>query len=400
MSNENNKKNVINCHTNTLGSEYVGILINSQENRMELYLPIGYEYPNNKIVLNKENKQNIKNLIRLLAKKTEYGYEKNKNIQTDFDIFSAIMVLDDYMKYGLYKQTIKETKIKSNGRNNWKKTIQYPQLYTEEQVIYTNLWKDKINYFAEKEIQDIQEYCLSVISDEIGVFWGINYGKIKRKYSKLESEIILEKELKSINEDKKIEMLTHIYNFVNNSNFDKIQKESYLIKFKEFQYIWEDLINVIGISKKEREEYNPRAMYCNLIDNSEYPISIKVTRPDCIVINAQNLEEYIFVLDAKYYQIGEYPNENDIFKQVRYGEYVYNERNEENKTIINAFILPNHLEEEKVRVENYYAKLKKGTKMQSYEKIYIVYVDTQELINNTEKTMKKVLNDLIEKFKI
>ena len=392
------KNNIeIEYKTNTAGNEYVGINLN-KNNKLSILLPVGYNEPTEAEKDKKQYKEDIKKLMKLLAKKTNIQYKSIDDTEISFDLGSAIEILEDYLEYGLYKQIEIKSKLNQRGRINWKKTINSPQIYINGNITYNNIYVKNVDYIAEKEIQQIQEYCLSTISTIIGFVWNFTYTNIPKKFNNIEMIELLNEELKNTNQDKKINMLQHLLSFVKNTNFEKLKKGNICLKYKEFNYIWQELVNVLGLATSDKAQYNPKAKYCFWKSNYEdKDIKVNPSIPDTIVKDLKGYEEYVFILDAKYYKIGNFPNEYDIFKQTRYGEYVENilQGKNEKRKIINAFILPNTLNDAKIEIKDFYAKIDKETsKLKSYEKIFLVYVDTRTLISNPEATMYFVLEKL------
>ena len=213
----------------------------------------------------------------------------------------------------------KEVKINAKGKVNWRKTINSQKIFYKNKIIYNDIYVNKTNYFAEKEIQEIQKYCLSKISEMIGFMWDFSFSYFNIDYSKAEMIKLLKQELKETNQDIKIEILNNLIDFIIKTNFEKLKKGNVFIKYKEFQYIWEELVDNIGIKGEEKKEYFPKARYYYL-EGQEYKSNIKLQFPDTIV-NRENLK-YIYVLDAKYYPEGSLPEEYSIFKQIRYGQHV------------------------------------------------------------------------------
>lgn len=379
-----------------------GIIL-TKENKIEVRLPIGFRY-DKKEEDTEEFKKVIRKFIKLVSKKYEISGEENIDDEdNNFDFISAIKVLENYLQYGLYKQVQKEVKTNAKGKINWKKTINGQKMYVNNKIVYSNIYVNKINYFAEKEIQEIQKYCLNEISKVLSDLWNFNYKYENNRFNKTEMLQILNEELKTTNQDKKIEMLNNMKNFISNTNFKIINKGGDVhLRYKKFEHIWEELVDTLGI--KDKSKYYPRAGYYYLENDKEKKdIKQKVLIPDTII--KEESSEYVYLLDAKYYKIGNLPGEYDIFKQVRYGEYLYEclekefkDKNEKNKlTIINAFVLPN-INTKKVEVQDFYAKLKevKGAKKQkkSYEKIYVVYVDTRSFIESPREVSKIIVEQL------
>lgn len=385
-----NKMKKVNFEICESGKENVGVFI-EQDNSIKVLLPIGYRVVSEDIQ-SEELKKEIRTFLKLLCKSADIEYKGEKQ-KEEFNIISAINVIEDFLEYGLYKQVQRECKLNSKGRINWKRTINTPQLYIDGKMIYQNIYKETINYFAQKEIQDIQKYCLNQISDTIGFLFDFSYNlKPNMEFNETEMIDIINKELKSINEDIKTKMLKDLLDFIANTNFDKIGKNKVYIKYKLFEHIWQELVDVFGI--KGKEEYYPKAGYYSLETDEEVNITVNSQIPDTIIKNYKNYEEYVFVLDAKYYRIKTFPNEYDIFKQIRYGQYAQNKVQKENPNlkVINAFILPNNLGQKIVEIQEFYARLEENKN----EKIYVVYVDTKGLIHNTKEVMGKVIEELVK----
>lgn len=377
----------INYKVNESGKDYVGIYL-KDNNELQIQLPIGYRY-NEEEEENKEFKQDIRKLMKLIAKKTSVGSGEN-TLTSDFCFISAIKVLENYLQYGLYRQTQKEVKINAKGKVNWRKTINSQKIFYKNKIIYNDIYVNKTNYFAEKEIQEIQKYCLSKISEMIGFMWDFSFSYFNIDYSKAEMIKLLKQELKETNQDIKIEILNNLIDFITKTNFEKLKKGNIFIKYKEFQYIWEELVDSIGIKGEEKKEYFPKARYYYL-EGQEYKSNVKLQFPDTI-INRENLK-YIYVLDAKYYPEGSLPEEYSIFKQIRYGQHVNKIKQKE---VINAFVLPKKLEDKNIEINIFGRLLDNNTEseLKSYEKIYVVYVDTKRFISKPKEILQEIIEEL------
>ncbi len=340
-----------------------------------------------------EIKKEIIKLLKLLTKKTYIDYNIEKNVEVNINIFSAINVMEDFFKYGLYQERQKECKLNCKGHINWKRTINIPQLYLNKGILYKNIYKEYINYAFTENIQEIQKYCLLQISKTIGFLFDFSYKpNINKRFKKLQMIEIINSELKKINQDSKIGILNNLLEFIKNTDFEKIAKENIKIKYKEFQYIWQEMIDVVGIKDVEKKEYYPKAGYFYLKDNKiNKSIKVNPQIPDTIIKNYKGYEDYLFILDAKYYSIGKFPNEYDIFKQSRYEQYIKRKLSNNKISIINAFLLPNYLSNEIIHIEDFYAKLE-GEK----EQIYVAYIDTKTLMSSPEKVMNNMIRELVK----
>ena len=353
------------------------VKIGEKKNILEVHLPIGYS---------KEeiSNQDIKRILKLIAKQENRDIEKQKR-QNMFPILIAEKIIQNFLQYGLYKEKEEVVDLHSKGKINWKKTINYKQPFLNNKIIYANIFRKHTNYFIEGQVQEIQKWCLSYISKVVGIFFSFKYPNVNLNYGKKQMISILENALSQTNQDEQLETLKLLKDFIKQVNFLEVEENHTGIKSRRFEYVWQDLIDTIGIEDKYK--YLPQAQYYNL-DGKPFNYSVKPLLPDTIV-EGQN--EKIYVLDAKYYRIGHLPDQYNIFKQVRYGEYV--NIVSEKKDIINAFILPANLGPNNIVVKGY-AKLEKSASNNDYEKILVCYVDTRSLITEPEAVMQKVLEKL------
>ena len=348
------------------------VKIGEKKNVLEVHLPIGYS---------KEeiSNQDIKRILKLIAKQENRDIEKQKK-QNMFPILIAEKIIQNFLQYGLYKEKEEVVDLHSKGKINWKKTINYKQPFLNNKIIYANIFRKHTNYFIEGQVQEIQKWCLSYISKVVGIFFSFRYPNVNLNYGKKQMISILENALSQTNQDEQLEILKLLKDFIKQVNFLEVEENHTGIKSHRFEYVWQDLIDTIGIEDKYK--YLPQAQYYNL-DGKPFNYSVKPLLPDTIV-EGQNGK--IYVLDAKYYRIGHLPDQYNIFKQVRYGEYV--NIVSEKKDIINAFILPANLGHNNIAVKGY-AKLEKSNSNNDYEKILVCYVDTKSLIAEPEAVMQK-----------
>ena len=353
------------------------VKIGEKKNVLEVHLPIGYS---------KEeiSNQDIKRILKLIAKQENRDIEKQKK-QNMFPILIAEKIIQNFLQYGLYKEKEEVVDLHSKGKINWKKTINYKQPFLNNKIIYANIFRKHTNYFIEGQVQEIQKWCLSYISKVVGIFFSFRYPNVNLNYGKKQMISILENALSQTNQDEQLETLKLLKDFIKQVNFLEVEENHTGIKSHRFEYVWQDLIDTIGIEDKCK--YLPQAQYYNLEDKP-FNYSVKPLLPDTIV-EGQNGK--IYVLDAKYYRIGHLPDQYNIFKQVRYGEYVNIVSGR--KDIINAFVLPANLGPNNIAVKGY-AKLEKSNSNNDYEKILVCYVDTKSLIAEPEAVMQKVLDTI------
>ena len=391
----------------------VGIRItrNEEIEKLTVIFPIGYNIENENtsegIEYKEKYNKDIKSLIECLSMKL-INDEENKNIK--FSFVSAIQLIQDFQKIGLYKENIVEENKDNSGKIDWKKTINSSnnKLLWKNSNMLQEIYFKKINYNYQGKIQQIQKYCLGFISMVIGPFYNFNYPKFQKPASDSEMIKIIEKEILKTNVDNKVAFLTHLKNFIMESNCIDVNINSrQVIEFgtKKFYNVWERLVDKKFGGIKDLRKYNPKAIYLNkklqIIQDTKHRIN--PSRPDTIIDYKNNDE--IIILDAKYYKIGNLPGEYDINKQLRYAEYCAKQKFNKNKNIVyNIFILPNHINLEEpyfiesfATNENYYDVFKSKDEILDGRKIVAVcYVDTKKLILMPNSYWKNELDNMLE----
>lgn len=378
----------VNYYVRKNGMDFVGI--DALHDELNVYLPIGYSNIEEKDI-------DIKKFIRLLAKETKIKEEYSKS---NFNFITCLKIVDDYYNHGLYKQSQKKKIINGKGNTNWQRTIHLKQTYLNDKIIYTNLVNEYIDYKTEKEVQTIQEYCLSIISECLGNVLCFSYPKRVRTYSDKEMMNILNQEIKTTNEDIKILVLNNLINFIKDENIKALEKGKISIKYKRFEYIFQNLVDYYGLRIEEKKDYYPKAIYKDWTTGEKK--KCYESYPDTIIDLPQEYNE-IFLLDAKYHGVNNengllknYPNEYEIFKQHRYKNYLQKQLKNERKNCVikNAFVIPKQLQNSKAKMEDFYAISSDLEEEGIDERIYIIYVDTKSLIIDTKGTMKKVMDIL------
>ena len=390
----------------------VGIRItkNEETEKLTVIFPIGYSLGtiDEEIEYKEDYNNDIKYLIQCLSMKLDNS-EMSKKI--DFSFISAIQLIQDYKKIGLYKENIIEEIRENPGKPNWKKTINSSnnKILWQNKRILQEIFYKKINYNYQGKIQQIQKYCLGFISMVIGPFYKFNYPKFQKPASNGEMLKIIEEEILKTNVDDKKLFLNHLRNFITDSNcIDLNINNRQVIEFgtKKFHNIWEKLVDRKFGGIGDLKKYNPQAIYLNKelkpLQNLQHKVS--PSRPDTIIDYKSDKE--IIIIDAKYYKIGNLPGEYDINKQLRYAEYCAKQKfnkEDEKGTVYNIFILPNVINEDKpynieafASNENYYESFEKNIETIDGRKIVAVcYVDTKKLISASDSYWKEELDNML-----
>lgn len=392
----------------------VGIKITKNEGREKLTVifPIGYNIENKnineEIQYKEEYKNDVRSLIQCLSMKLN-----NDEMESEkkFSFISAIQLIQDFQKIGLYKENEIEENKEASGKIDWKNTVNNSnnKLFWQKSRILPEIFYKKINYNYQGKIQQIQKYCLGFVSMVIGPFYNFNYPKFQKPSSDSEMLKIIEEEMQKTNIDNKKMALAHLKNFITESNCININiNNKQVIEFgtKKFHNIWEEIVDKKFGGISDLKKYNPKAMYLNkqLQELHDTQHRIDSSRPDTIIDYKE--DKGIIILDAKYYKIGNLPGEYDINKQLRYAEYCakqYSNNDEENKIVYNIFILPNSINEDKpyniesfATNENFYESFMEKKEIIDGRKIVAVcYVDTKKFILSSDSYWKKMLDDIL-----
>lgn len=385
----------------------VGIRITKNANREKLTVifPIGYRLDgistdNGEFKYDKSlHLQDVKTLIKCLSMKVQGSDEEDSN----FSFISAIQVMQDFQTNGLYREDNIEESLNDSGKIDWKKTINNNDnmLFWQKMNFLPNIFYKKTNYNYQGKIQQIQKYCLGLISYTIGAFYNFTYQKYEKPFSNNEMIMILEKKISKTNSDTKKNSLLHLKEFIKDTNclnINSIKNDVMEFGTKKFHSIWEKIVDKKFGGISDLKKFNPKAYYLKpdfTLDDYTVPVS----RPDTIIDRYVSDKNLLVILDAKYYKISRRPMEYDINKQIRYAKYCKKQIKNKDLKISNIFILPKDLENKKCEFvayatndDSYKGQIKDGT-----EVVLLYYVDTKKLLENQTEYWIKILEDEIMK---
>lgn len=362
-------------------NDFVGIKIDKKI--MNITFPVGYkineteiEIPNDKI----KNIQDIKILIKCLDLANLDSYEEGTE---KFSFSSAFYIIEHYLKYGLYKKNNNQPLLNKNGKTDWKKTLNNTEpIYLRGKIIYNELYT-RSNVREENIITLIQKHCLSVSTKILGWLYGIDYKQTEEiNLSTNEMLYYLNKELYSINEDNKKNIIKEMINLISGTNTSNIlQNKEVAIGRYHFDKVWEKILKKELFLSFNEYKCLPNTYY---IDSNGNKITNSDLYPDMIIKE----KDTIIIIDAKYYQSNTLPASSDICKQLFYAQYIKH-KNKKCK-MINMFILPKSLEKE---YEYYgYASTNHSKKE---EKILTYYLDTKSVLKDN-LAIYKLINDLLK----
>lgn len=364
--------------------EFVGIKV--LNNKIKITFPIGYKVKEEIIEMGDRQKiRTLYNDVKLLM--TTIQKSKNELYGTGYKKFnfsSAIFIIEDFLKNGLYNEETNINRKNTNGKINWKKTIlQMQPIFTKGNYIYVETYNYNL-HDIENKITEVQKYCLNISLNIMGWLYNLkNCFKQHDHINKKEIIYILTNELGKTNEDRKKKLLEQMILFINGTDTDNIGNEEFEVGTQYFDKVWESMLrNQIYSIYKEKECYPTTYYFIN-----KKIINSKLI-PDITIQNEKN----IIIIDAKYYSIGNLPESSDICKQLFYGQYIMH-RNPKCK-ITNIFILPKNLNNKDDEYINIgYAN---AEHLKEKNRIYTYYVDTKAVIEK-HSAIKKLLEEILSR---
>lgn len=380
------------CRVNTTGDGFVGI--KSDTNGIMIYLPIGYQLPDN----DDELRVDIHNLFSILAtymKEDKVIKQSNVNDSEidDFPINSYLKVIRHFLQTGrYYVETESHYKTDNKGKISWSRTIRDQKSFIQKNgsMIFTNMTVRSITPNANKCITQIHRYCVYEAFDKLGFLYVPYMPENPGPHPSIkESLYVLAEKIASTYNDMEQELFTAMRDIL--LYIDKHSDENfYFFGTNKFDNIWERMIDkAFGIENKE--EYFPRTRWfldCG-INKKKKPL-----QPDSIMI----YKDKYYVLDAKYYRYGwtgdpnHLPNGTDINKQITYGEYIEKTKGIPNQRLFNAFIMPYNKTDNIFGLKDDIGNIgeaigewrydNNNPNIKNYERIQGIVIDTRYLMHN------------------
>lgn len=388
-----------------------------QKNKINIYLPLGYDMTVFKTDqdLNSSQKVDLLLLLKTISlvkslynSKTDFGEDTGDNNEIPFNSF--IWMISDYFNNGLYQEIDKRYAQKAHGKINWKRTLNSEHYFTNNSVIFINPFYET-NVQKSSIITELNNYCLHKSVEYIGFLFGnIILPECNLKESFVKDNLryyidILNKELsKSFNDRKKL-LITHIKRILE-MNFDDSFENQATYGTRRYEYAWEKMVNSTLGSKIDISKFFPNA-YWNIKGKKQEDRS--KLRPDSIYIDRKYNKLYI--LDAKYYKYGitgnisDLPHTDSIQKQITYGDHISNHYEIygfEKNNIYNAFIIPFNrhsepfLSEDNMKYMGYAnSAWRDKTQFRNYERISLLLIDMKYMIDCFYEKEKVDLENLI-----
>lgn len=379
------RRNTVEIKVAKTDREFVGIKI--KNNNAIVTFPIGYRITEK--VINTNEKEEIEQLfydVKLLMTNIEQcqdalydtGYQQ-------FSFSSSIYILEDFLKNGLYNEKGSQNKKNTQGKIQWRKTIQSKiPAYSAGNYIYLDTYNYNI-CSRENKITQIHKYCLSIITKILGWLYNCNniYEEVENYYSKEEMIYELLNELNMINEDRKKKLLEQMLFFLRGTQTTFFGKEEFEIGTYYYDKVWENVLRKQAYLLYQKKQSFPTTYYF-----MEKKIINSKLLPDIII----NTGKTIVIMDAKYYKIGSFPESADICKQLFYGQYIRNE-NKKYK-IFNTFLLPQKFINEETQEKFWKLGYANAEHLSKKDRILTYYLDTKSVMASN-KTIKRLLENIV-----
>lgn len=385
------------CHSQK-SDGFVGIQINKQNSNtkeiLSIQFPIGYHLSNDENGL----KQDVLTLISVLSHLSDFEpnfinyYFRNDNKVNTCPIDAYIFIIQDYLRYGYYKENYSVYQRKNTGKIDWNKTIKAinPQL-SKEGFLYTDFITRNTLVNQNNLITKIHQYCVWLCFSLFGFLFS-DYHPRKPDIPYSHSLFVFEvtKKMHETFTGRHFLLFKNMLAVLNNFSEDNYINSELLVGTNHFYHAWEIMVNkVFGISDAKKNYYFPKTSWELYEKYSKGKKNNHPLIPDTIMYDKSPDPSKIFILDAKYYKFGiafdinELPGSESLTKQIAYGEYAEKviKKNKE-IPIYNAFILPFDCKDEKP-IQNFgygivnWKEVDKDIESKPYYKIHGIMIDSK-----------------------
>ncbi len=287
-------------------------------------------------------KREAKNIL-LLLKHVEQKYLFGGGNAQLLQFHSMLWLMQDYIDHGYYVETEKVFGTSGAGRIHWGKTIRHsPVWLSGGNVIYPNPIRSRVTIDESRIITQIYKACLEYSVLRLGFIFGIErteHAMYDVEKDKDFLSFFLTKELQSTNKDDKKTLLRHLLSIVNHQN-EKTSGWGFSIFDKDFEYVFEFLINHVFGTEDVKKFYNTYSYYL------PQRVPSSKLRPDTIMKDERSWTYY--VVDSKYYNFGytgsakDLPASSDISKQIGYNHFLRDNlpEKEQDFHVKSVFLLP------------------------------------------------------------
>lgn len=301
----------------------------------------------------KEQKEEAKKIISLI-KRVQKEFSLGGSGDESFQFYSMVWLIRDYIDNGYYTETERVVRRGDHGRIDWKHTLRHSGIYFDgKNLLYRDFYVQKNRLDEANLLAQIYKCCLAYSAECIGFLY--NVSQTERSVFRMDSSADVgfmfyhvQKELGRTFNSYKQMLLRHLLTILKGRQ-GKIRAVSLCMHDKEFEYVFEFLVNSVFGTEVVQDFYNE---YCYVIGDNHNRFSASKLRPDTIMKNpmaSESVDPDFYVIDAKYYNYGytgnprDLPQASAIAKQIGYNYYLrdnYNETDENRKEFYSIFLLP------------------------------------------------------------
>lgn len=388
---------------------FVGI--KSEGDDLHIYFPIGYHAPNVTDRKGRDNaiRQDIKCLISVLRESGRRGSELKSSLfykeqgAVKFPVAAYLFIMQDFLEHGIYTQSRALNRIGQSGKVQWARTIrQIRPIITERGPVYNNTVICKKAHDEDNEVTKIHRYCVYECFSKLGFLYAANILATLPKPSKYVDKkhfaSVLQRHLAQTFCENNVLLLRAMIAVLRSIDAEK-DGNNFIFGTREFHVAWEMMIdNVYG--ERDKDAFYPATYWCL---SGGKPCKNATLQPDTIMITHRGTSaQRVYVLDAKYYRYGETKDEHDlpdsysIVKQMAYAQYIDIQRYHKtdqfpqdvqkylgSNSIFNVFVMPAC--NSRVPICIGYATTDYVESDVSYGKIYVILLDTRNLMMNHRK---------------
>lgn len=327
---------------------FVGVHVTREDKRINF--PLGYHLPID--LDDSATRKEILLLISVLAKNTD----KEDSVIADGDsksivantmpVQSYLYIIKDFLYSGYYKENEVVYCQSSKGKINWNRTVKSIRpMLQEKDAVYLDFITKKTTVNENDMLTLIHQYCVYESFMKIGwIFTSMLPSKPVLKLNAKMFNTVLRAKLANIFNDRLKVLIRNMLAVINNEDSSDESGE-FRYGTYAFSAVWERMINrVYGVDNLK--DYYPYTFWGgNKNEKNDDDYKNSSLRPDSVMLDPNNTSK-VYVLDAKYYKYGNWPQQAllpksaDINKQITYGEYISEILHDGKDDVYNAFIMP------------------------------------------------------------
>lgn len=239
-------------------------------------------------------------------------------IQSGCRMTTVDFLINDFLENGLYYNEFKEESTLRSSKVLWGKTIkQKNPLISEGSLLYHDVVYERNFKDFDSDVILYHTICMRIIIERFGWLYDLSVDQfpelyVDTSYNNEVVEVALERELRTVNNVRKIDVLKAIIDILIGFDQDSNFRDNSFMYTRSFHTIWESVCGFIFKNDYKRlKDIVPKTEW-DFVDGT----SKKVTQiPDMMLIK----ESVLYIVDAKYYNVEKNtPGWHDMVKQFFY----------------------------------------------------------------------------------